>query len=217
LPGDIKFEDLLTVDTDGDEIADATNGRIDDDDRKILGSSQPDFMGGFTSSWGFKGFDLSVVGYFRVGGMISSTLHMPNNYWNRLDGRRNNIQVDYWTPDNPTNDMPKPNMSINAARTNCLGYFDGSFLKIRSINLGYNIDPRFTKWISQGSSVRIYASVTDPFIFFSPYMKAGGLDPEPTNNASTDNNALSMPGRTLVVGAGIPPVRKYVFGLNVRF
>ena len=174
-------------------------------------------MGGFTSTWGFKGIDLSVVGYFRVGGMIASTLHMPNNYQNRLDGRRGQIKVDYWSEDNPTNDMPKPDMSINAARTNVLGYFDGSFLKIRSINLGYNLDPKYTRWLGVNSGIRVYASVGDPFIFFSPYLKAGGLDPEPTNNASSDNSALAMPGRTLVVGGGIPPVRKYVFGLNVRF
>lgn len=212
-PGDLKLEDL---DPDGAGPLEP-DGKIDDKDRKILGSSQPDLMGGFTSTWGFKGLDLSVVGYFRVGGMIASTLHMPNNYQNRLDGRRGQIKVDYWSEDNPTNDMPKPDMSINAARTNVLGYFDGSFLKIRSINLGYNLDPKYTRWLGVNSGIRVYASVGDPFIFFSPYLKAGGLDPEPTNNASSDNSALAMPGRTLVVGGGIPPVRKYVFGLNVRF
>ena len=212
-PGDIKLEDL---DPDGDGPL-LPDGKIDDNDRNVLGSSQPKLMGGFTSTWGYKGLDLSVVGYFRVGGTISSTLHMPNNYWNRLDGRRNGIQVDYWTETNPTNDMPKPDMSINAARTNVLGYFDGSFLKIRSINLGYNLNQRFTNWISPTAKVRAYVSVTDPFLLFSPYLKAGGLDPEPTNNASSDNNALSMPARTLVVGTGIPPVRKFIFGVNVRF
>jgi TonB-linked SusC/RagA family outer membrane protein len=212
-PGDIKLEDL---DPDGDGPLEP-DGKIDDNDRKVLGSSQPKLMGGFTSTWGYKGVDLSVVGYFRIGGMIASTLHMPNNYWNRLDGRRGQLKVDYWSPTNPTNDMPKPDMSINAARTNVLGYFDGSFLKIRSINLGYNLDQRLTKWISPSANIRAYVSVTDAFILFSPYLKAGGLDPEPTNNASSDNGALSMPGRTLVVGVGIPPVRKFIFGLNVRF
>ncbi len=212
-PGDIKLEDL---DPDGDGPLEP-DGKIDDKDRKVIGSSQPKLMGGFTSTWGWRGFDLSIVGYFRVGGMIASTLHMPNNYWNRLDGRRGQIKVDYWSPDNPTNDMPKPDMSINAARTNVLGYFDGSFLKVRSINLGYNINKKYTQWLGINSGIRLYASVTDPFIFFSPYIKAGGLDPEPTNNASSDNSALSMPNRMLVVGTGIPPVRKYVFGLNVKF
>lgn len=212
-PGDIKLEDL---DPDGDGPLEP-DGKIDDKDRKVLGSSQPKLMGGFTSTWGWQGFDLSVVGYFRVGGMIASTLHMPNNYWNRLDGRRGQLKVDYWSPDNPTNDMPKPDMSINAARTNVLGYFDGSFLKVRSINLGYNVDKKYTQWLGVNSGIRLYASVTDPFIFFSPYIRAGGLDPEPTNNASADNSALSMPDRMLVVGTGIPPMRKYVFGLNVKF
>jgi TonB-linked SusC/RagA family outer membrane protein len=204
-PGDIKFKDLNS------------DNKIDDQDRRVLGSSQPKLLGGFTSTWGYKGFDLSVVSYFRIGGMIASTLHMPNNYINRLDGRRNGIKVDYWSPTNPTNDMPKPDIAINAARTNVLGYFSGSFLKVRSINLGYNVNPKYTKFLAQDFNVRIYASVTDPFILFSPYLKKGGVDPEPTNNASSDNGALAMPGRTLVVSLSPPPVRKFIFGLNVRF
>ena len=204
-PGDIKYKDLNN------------DNKIDDSDRKVLGSSQPDLLGGFTSTWGFKGFDLSVVGYFRVGGMIASTMHMPNNYFNRLDGRRNGPKVDYWSPTNPTNKYPKPDMAINAARTNVLGYFDGSFLKIRSINLGYNLDRRWTRFMSPSASVRVYASVADPFILFSPYLEEGGLDPEPTNTAAIDNSALGIPGRTLVVSYGTPPVRKFLFGINVNF
>lgn len=216
-PGDLKIKDQITVDTDSDGTADAADNKIDDKDRKVLGSSQPKLLGGFTSTWEYKGFDLSVVGFFRVGGTIISTLHMPNAYYNRLDGRRNQIVVDYWTPENPTNDMPAPNVNIDASRTNVLGYFDGSFLKIRSINLGYNVDPKHTKFIGPGAKVRIYSSVTDPFIFFSPYIKKGGLDPEPTNAASADNNALAMPSRSLVVGLGTPPVIKFIFGINVKF
>jgi TonB-linked SusC/RagA family outer membrane protein len=205
-PGDIKLKDQ-----DGDND-------IDDNDRVILGSSQPDLMGGFTSTWGYKRFDLSVVGYFRVGGTIASTLHMPNNYLNRLDGRRNQIVVDYWTPENPTNDMPKPSATIDASRSDVLGYFDGSFLKIRSINLGYNFNPALTSRIfGEGSSVRVYASLADAFIFFSPYLKAGGVDPEPTNTAVDDIEGISLPDRTLVVGYNTPPTSKLLFGVNIKF
>ncbi|HDR90455.1 MAG TPA: TonB-dependent receptor [Bacteroidetes bacterium] len=212
-PGDIKLLDFAGGGPDGDE----PDGRITDADRRVLGSSQPDFIGGFTSSWEYRGFDLSVVGYYRVGGMIASTLHMPNNYLNRLDGRRNQIVVDYWTPDNPTNDMPKPEEAFDASRSDVLGYFDGSFLKIRSINLGYTFSKEFTRFLGPSGSLRAYATVADPFILFSPYLKKGGVDPEPTNRAQDDIAALGLPGRTLVVGYNTPPTRRILFGLNVSF
>lgn len=205
-PGNIKLKDLND------------DGKIDDSDRKVLGSSQPLFSGGFTSTWSYQRFDLSVVGYYRVGGMIISTLHMPNNYLNRLDGRRNQINVDYWTPDNPTNDMPQPNAAFDAARSDVLGYFDGSFLKIRSINLGYNLNPKLTdKVFGDGSSVRVYASLADAFTLFCPYLKAGGIDPEPTNTAQSDVAAVGVVDRALVVGYNTPATRKIIFGLNVKF
>ncbi len=213
-PGDMKLLDFAgATDEDGNPIAD---GKITDADRRVIGSSEPDFQGGFSSYWTFKGFDLSVVTYFRVGGMIASTVHMPNAYFNRLDGRRNNLKVDYWTPENPTNDMPKPDKNIDANRTNVLGYFDGSFLKVRSINFGYNFPGSITNRISKGMSLRLYGSVTDPFIFFSPYVNAGGVDPEPTGTGS-GTDAISLPTRTLTVGLTTPPTRKFIIGLNVKF
>lgn len=212
VPGQVKLEDFAGGGDDGNE----PDGKITDADRKVIGSSQPDLMGGFTSTWGYYGFDLSVVGYFRIGGMIASSLHMPNNYLNRLDGRRNQIVVDYWTPDNPTNDMPQPSASIDASRTDVLGYFDGSFLKIRSINLGYTLDKSVLNILNFDGSFRVYASVADPFILFSPYLKEGGLDPEPTNYAR-DDVALGLPGRTLVIGTSTPPARRIMFGVNVTF
>jgi hypothetical protein len=126
--------------------------------------------------------------------------------------------VDYWTPENPTNDMPKPSATIDASRSDVLGYFDGSFLKIRSINLGYNFNPALTSRIfGEGSSVRVYASLADAFIFFSPYLKAGGVDPEPTNTAVDDIEGISLPDRTLVVGYNTPPTSKLLFGVNIKF
>ena len=215
-PGDIKLLDFAG----GGENGDQPDQKITEADRRIIGSSQPDFQGGFTSTWNYKGFDLSVVGYFRVGGLIVSTVHMPNAYFNRLDGRRNNLKVDYWSETNPTNDMPKPNASIDASKSSVLGYFDGSFLKIRSINLGYNLPKNLTRFIGDNSSVRVYTSVTDPYIFFSPYIDKGGVDPEPSGTRDQDGNSSSLgavPAKALVVSLGTPPTTKFIFGLNIKF
>ncbi len=168
--------------------------------------------GGLSSTWEYKNFDLSVVTYFRIGGTIISTLHMPNDYLNRLDGRRNQIKVDYWTPDNPTNKYPQPRKDPGAY-TNTLGYFDGTFLKVRSINLGYN----FQNILNTQSNLRIYASVADPFTFFSPYLKEGGVNPEPTAKGENTNSSVGLPDRSLVINLNTPPTTRYLLGVNFSF
>ena len=54
-----------------------------------------------------------------------------------LQGRNNQLKVDYWTPTNPTNAFPKPDYSAQGPiYSSTVSYVDGSFIKIRSINLG---------------------------------------------------------------------------------
>ena len=212
-PGDLKLLDFAGGGANGDE----PDGRITDVDRRIIGSGQPDFQGGFTSTFRFRGFDLSVVSFFRFGSTIISNLHMPGDYVNRLDGRRNGIRVDYWSPENPTNDMPRPRIGFDAARTSVLGYFDGSFMKIRSINLGYDLDQGFAGFLGANSGLRIFASITDPFLLFSPYVEAGGVDPEPNRTGNTIQGGEGVPARALRIGLDTPPTRKIIVGFNYRF
>ena len=212
-PGRIRLLDFAGGGANGNE----PDGQITAADRRILGSSEPDIQGGFSSTWRFRGFDLSLVAYFRLGGMLISTLHMPTDYLNRLDGRRNGLRVDYWTPDNPTNDMPMPHRSFDASFTSVLGYFDASFGKIRSINLGYNINPRITRFLGGESSLRVFASVEDPFLLFSPYVDAGGVNPEPNRTGATIQGGEGVPERALKVGLDVPPTRKFIIGFNYKF
>jgi len=81
-----------------------------------------------------------------------------------------------------------------------LGYFNGSFVKIRSISLGYNLPQAVLQKLT-ARSLRVYATASDPFILFSPYRKAGGLDPEGTGT----------------VGIDTPPAWAFIFGVNVSF
>src|SRR5690606_7842072 len=84
------------------------DGKIDANDRHVYGQLDPDFAGGFTSRMTYRNFDLTVVTFFRVGGTLISQVHQRNSYLNMLQGRRNQIKVDYWTPWNPTNEYPMP-------------------------------------------------------------------------------------------------------------
>jgi hypothetical protein len=165
------------------------NGVIDAGDQYILGSTQPKWEGGTTQRITWRDFDFTVVAAARIGGTISSTL-FGGGFANTLQANYNNVNVDYWTPNNPTNDWPKPNSAqTNPPRNSTLGYFDGTFLKIRSLALGYNIPQSFVQRMGM-KSIRVYATAKDPFILFSPYRnKYHGIDPETAGTLNVDTPA----------------------------
>jgi TonB-linked SusC/RagA family outer membrane protein len=193
-------------------------------DRQII-DVDPDFQGGFNTLVSYKGFDLGVVGIFRKGGILFSTIHGASGYLNTLTGRRNNLSVDYWTPDNQDAKYPNPAGPIsgdNPKYGTTLSYFDGSFLKIRTITLGYD----FSRNVIKNSNVRMrmYFTVQNPFVMFSPFHKESGLDPE-TNSFGNENvsstGAISanqnLLRRLLTVGYNTPSTRNYVVGVNLTF
>lgn len=213
VPGQLKLEDH-----NGD-------GKLTVDDKHIIGSGQADIQGGMTNRFSYKGFDFSFVLYARFGGTLVSQVHQPlAGYLTINDGRRNQIAVDYWTPTNPTNAFPSPNVSggqITTALTSdagtTLGYYDASFIKVRAINFGYSFSSNLAKKLG-AQKFKIYVAAQNPFILYSPYVKAGGVDPEPNG---TGNQGIQDPGnitaKTLTIGATIPPTRAFLAGLNVTF
>lgn len=162
------------------------DGKINADDRVILGSNQPKWEGGMTNRIAYRGFDFTAVMFARVGGMIYSTLY-GGGYVNTFQGNYNNLNIHYWTPDNQEQRYPKPNSANTRTPYNSLlGYFDGSYLKIRSLSVGYHLPPSVLKRLGV-SNLYLYATAQDPFILFSPYVnKYHGMDPETTENVDID-------------------------------
>ncbi len=194
--GEIKVQDLNN------------DGIINALDRQILGSAVPDFVAGLTNRFEYKGFDLSFFLYARAGQFIVSSFH---NDRNQLAGRYNNLDVDYWTPDNPTNEFPRPNVNQEFPRYNSsLLYFDGSFIKVRNINFGYNVPSNWASKLGM-SSLRLYTSIQQPFIFSEYRTKYKGIDPEVEldNGPSNQNRGISSDLS--------PATSIYTFGLNARF
>jgi hypothetical protein len=193
------------------------------DDRQIM-SMEPDLMGGFNTTVGYKNFDLTVIGAFQVGGKLISAIHSSNGYLNMLTGRRNNIDVDYWTENNTGAKYPKPGgiiSSDNPKYGSTLGYFDAGYLKIRAITLGYNFANLKAVKDLGISRLRLYATIQNPFVLFSPYNNESGLDPE-TNSWANENTAVgyseySGKHRMPIVGYNTPSTRNFIFGLNVTF
>ncbi|MGF7230768.1 SusC/RagA family TonB-linked outer membrane protein, partial [Arachidicoccus sp.] len=199
--------------------ADGTPKRaISSADEQIM-SVDPNFTGGFNTRLTYKGFDFTAVGIFQNGGILISTLYGSASYLNLLTGRRNNVNVDYWTPTNTNAKYPKPGGQggDNPQYGSTLSYFNGSYLKISTLTLGYNFTGN--KWMKNSyiTKLRIYFTVQNPFVLFSPYYRETGLDPE-TNSYGDQNQAVSSyQHRLLTQGFNTPSTRNYLLGVNLTF
>jgi TonB-linked SusC/RagA family outer membrane protein len=189
-------------------------------DRQIMDIT-PDFQGGFNTRVAYKGFDLSVIGTFKSGGIVMSTLYGGASYLNNLNTRSgNNVKVDYWTPTNTGAKYPKPNGvgGDNPKYASTLGYFNASYLKVRTITLGYNVNPKLLRF-AHIEKLRLYGTVENPFVLFSPYTKESGMDPE-TNSYGNENAAVPLSNsqrRLLTIAVNTPTTRNYLVGINVTF
>ncbi|HEX4851679.1 MAG TPA: SusC/RagA family TonB-linked outer membrane protein, partial [Puia sp.] len=219
-PGQIRVQDL-----NGD-------GKIDQNDRQILGNFQPDWEGGITNSFKFKNFDLSVVIFGRMGMKVVVPYVTADGgatgFPFFMQGRVNQLKVDYWTRSNPTNAFPAPDAGTDRFLfASTLGYVDGSFIKCRSINFGYEIPASLLKKTGI-SYLRVYFTALNPFIIYSPFVKDGyGPDPEgngyanavtsPTAGGSVGGGGVTGQGRLVTVNANNPSTRQFNFGINLKF
>ena len=193
-------------------------------DDRVIQSMEPDLIGGFNTTVGYKGFDLTVIGAFQIGGKLISAIHSSNGYLNMLSGRRGQLDVDYWTEENTGAKYPKPGgimSSDNPKYGSTLGYFNAGYLKVRAITLGYNFDNLSAIKNLGISRLRLYATIQNPFVLFSPFNNESGLDPE-TNSWANENTAVaygeySGKHKMPIVGYNTPATRNFLFGINVTF
>ena len=200
--GDPIYEDQLTIDSDGDGIKDEKDGLINDDDKVMLGSAIPDFNYGVTLNASWKGVDLTVFGTGSQGNDIFLAL-------TRNDRPRGNrlteFYYDRWTPENTAASKPRPNSNgVDKYWVSDDVVFDGSFFKIKQIQLGYSLPKRIINKIAM-SNLRVYVSFDDWFTF-TDYP---GFDPEAASAGATSS---------LGVDKGTYPIsRKTTFGVNITF
>ncbi|MGB8191357.1 MAG: TonB-dependent receptor [Chitinophagaceae bacterium] len=219
-PGQIKVADVNGAARDG-----KPDGKIDGNDRMVLGNFQPDWIGGITNRFAYKNFDLSVVIFARMG----QTVVLPylasdggaNGYPFFNNSRVNSLKRDYWTPANATNEFPRPDASSdNVQYSSTLAYRDGSFIKCRSINLGYNFSSRLLAKAGM-NSLRVYFTAQNPFLIYSPLVKDDlALDPEGNGYGGSINSGAGgtpVMGRSVTVNLNTPPTRQFLFGVNLKF
>ena len=176
-PGEIKLQDT-------DE-----SGAITPADRVVIGSDVPSAYGGLNNRFSFKGFDFSFFLYYRLGYTLDSRFHSDQA---TMQARYNNLDVDYWTINNPTNDYPRPNRNQeNPAFASTLRYKDGGFVKLRTITLGYNLPKDIAGKLGL-ANMRVYVSAQNPKVW-STYKV---FDPESVNQI----DAGDVPSNKLFIG-----------------
>jgi TonB-linked SusC/RagA family outer membrane protein len=220
LPGNIKVQDI------------SHTGVVGPSDRQIIGNFQPKWEGGFGSRMTYKNFDFNFVAFARMGMKVLvpylTTDGSELGYDFFMQSRINQLKVNYWTRSNPTNDFPRPDASLQSFPfASTLGYQNGSFIKMRSINLGYTIPARGLNKAGI-TSLRVYVTALNPFIIYSPFVKAG-FGPDPEGNgyggavSSTAAGGSIGPGgangqsRQISVNANNPSTREFNLGLSLKF
>jgi TonB-linked SusC/RagA family outer membrane protein len=179
-------------------------------DRRIVGDANPDFYGGFRSSMQYKNWDLNMLFNYTYGNDIL------------VDGDRfvrnaNNIGafnlstdvLDYWTPDNRNASVPaltSPTFeTYQNPSTNQL--YDGSFLRLKNVTLGYNLPNKIVEKLGFLSGVRLYATATN--LITIKDSRLDGIDPEFTDSL----NPLAL-GESFFVA---PQVSTYILGAKFNF
>ena len=206
--GDWSIVDQITIDTDNDGIPDSIDGIINDDDRTVIGSPLPDFNYGFNSKLTYKDFDLNVF----IDG-ISGVDVLSRTVRNATNGQGfSNQLVSYyehrWHPtNNPNGTLARPDytQSSERGRANVSSAFieDGSFLRIRNITLGYNLQNSISSKFGV-SRLRIYATAKNPWMFTN----FKGFNPEQSRSNPLDPSDTE---------GSYPLNKSFVIGLNVTF
>jgi TonB-dependent starch-binding outer membrane protein SusC len=186
-PGDIRFADMNK------------DGVITAADKTKIGDPFPEFTMGWNLNLEYKNFDLNTFTYASVGNDIYSAYERNANYTNKYRG-----VLARWTGAGTTNDARNPRYSFiddnSNIRISDRYVEDGSFIKIKNIQLGYTFPAAVTKKIF--SRLRIYAQVKNAFTF----TKYTGYDPE-------------IAGGILDTGidrGAYPQARTYSFGIDIK-
>lgn len=175
------------------------SGSIDANDKAMIGKPMPDFTYGITLTANYKNFDLLVFG----NGSVGNDVFMSYSY-NSIRYALKEMYDQRWTPSNTNAKYARPQLT-NADKYGLSDayVFDGSYFRIKQIQLGYTFPKQWLKKILV-ENLRVYASL-DNFFLFTKYP---GLDPE-VSSTTTSGMGVDY--------GNYPTTKKVVFGLSVTF
>lgn len=192
-PGDIRFKDVNN------------DGQIDQNDRRYVGSPNPDFSFGLGGNLRWKNFDLNLFFQGTSGNKIYNGLRQDLEGMN-LEYNYAQSTLNAWTPENMETNIPRaviddPNQN---ARTSDRFLEDGSYLRLKTLQIGYSITNSFLESIKV-QNARIYASADNIFTItdysgYNPDIGRGGS----VLDRGVDFGHIAYPlSRTLMIGMDI--------------
>ena len=202
--GRFRYRDL---DNDGD---------IDDDDRTTIGSPHADFTYGLNANISYKNFDLTAYFQGSQGNDIYNYNKIFTDFPTFFNGNRSTRVLDSWSETNPGGSLPalSENITNNETAPNSFFVEDGSYLRLKNLQLGYNIPSSVLSNIGV-LNARVYVQGTNLFTI------AGydGLDPEFQSTADPNNPAEGGTNLTLGVDEGrfYPVSRIFTVGVKATF
>lgn len=139
------------------------NYTMDVNDRVVLGNKDPRWTMGWSNNFNYKGIDLGISLYGRMG-------YTASLGGEALTAHSNQHEVSYWTPNNPGAEFQKPILGQATSGSGddfsgLLGFKDASFLKVRNISLGYNIPKNICAKAGIGN-LKVYAQAVNPFSIY---------------------------------------------------
>jgi TonB-dependent starch-binding outer membrane protein SusC len=192
-PGDVRFRDV-----NGDGVVNA-------DDRTIIGSPWPDYVGGFTNTMTFAGLDLSVFLQFSQGNDVFNGIRFYSDDYGASFDNLSIRALDRWTPTNPSTTEPRavyadPNSN---SRTSSRFLEDGSYVRVKNATLGYTVPTRASGRMGF-NSLRVYVQGQN-LVTWTDY---SGFDPEVNFAGNTDvtrgYDFYTLPqARTITVGVNV--------------
>ncbi len=174
-------------------------------DRTFLGNPHPDFTAGIHLGLSYKRFDIGALLYWVQGNEIFNYTKWWTDFWPSFNGQKSKrLLYDSWTVSNTNATVPKAsnNSNFSTNTQNCSYYIeDGSYLRLKSFELGYNFDEKLLKKIRM-SSFRLYLQAVNLFTI----TKYSGIDPE---IGGTDSAFGIDTGN-------YPNVKQFLFGLKLE-
>jgi len=190
IAGDVKYRDF-----NGD-------GKIDENDRHIIGSPTPDYYWGFTNTFSYKGFDLSVFFQGQKGGysyaLLGRAIDRPGM------GTTTNVMGNWanrWRSDADPGDGKTPRLDgTTGGLLDTRWLYDATYIQLKNVTLGYNFPQELVSKLKV-SNLRLYVSLENVWRKDHYY---GGYNPESVQSDGTDYGAY-------------PNAKVYMMGLNFNF
>ena len=184
-PGMPKYKDL-----NGDGI-------IDTNDRTMIGRGLPIHTGGFTNDFEYKGFDLSILCTYSIGGKVLDGIYNNLLYGNYVGQAKSKMLERAWRNPGDITDLPRIEIGKSYIITDN-SLIDASYFAIKNIALGYSLPSKWMKSIGFDSA-RLTATADNVVLF----NRLKGMDPQYNFTGGTD--------------FGYVPVRTISFGIDITF